>query len=79
VGLIDRIAIIERGIDGTIVYLIKVSFLEKNEERGLELEADDRRAKLSPSLGIHFVMISLDIVLRQDKEKQRQSLPHPLV
>jgi hypothetical protein len=49
VGLIDRIAIIERGIDGTIVYLIKVSFLEKNEERGLELDVDVRRVKLFPS------------------------------
>jgi hypothetical protein len=28
----DRIAIIERGMDGTSVYLIRVSFLEKNEE-----------------------------------------------
>ena len=38
-GLIDRTAIIERGIEGTIVYLIKVSFLEKNEERELEPDA----------------------------------------
>ncbi len=54
----DRTAIIERGMDGTIVYLIKVSFLKKNEERGLELDADARRAKLFPSLGIHFIMLS---------------------
>jgi len=77
-GLIDRIAIIERGIDGTIVYLIKVSFLEKNEERKLEPDFDVSDAKLSPSLGIHFVMISLDIMVGQDKEKQRQSLRHPI-
>jgi hypothetical protein len=46
-GLIDRTAIIERGIEGTIVYLIKVSFLEKNEERGLEPDAGVSDAKLS--------------------------------
>lgn len=45
-GLIDRTAIIERGIEGTIVYLIKVSFLEKNEERELEPDAGVRDAKL---------------------------------
>jgi len=45
--LIDRIAIIERGIDGTIVYLIKVSFLEKNEEWKLEPDVDVSDAKLS--------------------------------
>jgi len=28
-GLKDRIAIIERGMDGTIVYLIRVSYLPK--------------------------------------------------
>ena len=43
VGLIDRTAIIERGIDGTSVYLIKVSL---NKERGLGLNENDRRAKL---------------------------------
>jgi hypothetical protein len=43
VGLIDRTAIIERGIDGTSVYLIKVSL---NKERGLELDVNVRRAKL---------------------------------
>ena len=45
-GLIDRTAIIDRGIDGTSVYLIKVSFLKKDKERGLELDVNDRRAKL---------------------------------
>ena len=45
-GLIDRTAIIERGIEGTIVYLIKVSFLEKNEERELEPDAGVSDAKL---------------------------------
>jgi hypothetical protein len=29
-GLADRIAIIERGIDGTSVYLIRTSYLENN-------------------------------------------------
>ena len=42
-GFIDRTAIIERGIDGTSVYLIKVSL---NKERGLGLNENDRRAKL---------------------------------
>ena len=42
-GLIDRTAIIDRGIDGTSVYLIKVSL---NKERGLELNVND--AKLFP-------------------------------
>ncbi|MGB6591595.1 MAG: hypothetical protein WBE68_08845 [Candidatus Nitrosopolaris sp.] len=41
--MIDRTAIIERGIDGTSVYLIKVSL---NNERGLELDVNDRRTKL---------------------------------
>jgi hypothetical protein len=31
-GLADRNTIMERGIDGTRVYLIRVSFLEKDEE-----------------------------------------------
>lgn len=34
----DRIDIIERGIEGTIVYLIRVSFLEKNEKKELKLD-----------------------------------------
>ena len=42
-GLIDRTAIIDRGIDGTSVYLIKVSL---NKESGLYLDVNDRRAKL---------------------------------
>jgi hypothetical protein len=29
-GLADKIAIIERGIDGTSVYLIRTSYLENN-------------------------------------------------
>jgi hypothetical protein len=37
--LIDRIAIIERGIEGTSVYLIRVSYLENN---GLDLGSDDK-------------------------------------
>ena len=28
--MVDRIAIIERGIDGTSVYLIRISYLENN-------------------------------------------------
>jgi hypothetical protein len=31
-GLIDRIAIIERGIEGTSVYLIRISYLECNKD-----------------------------------------------
>ncbi len=36
-------------MDGTSVYLIRVSFLEKNEEKGLEL-CDD------PDVGLFFLL-----------------------
>ena len=55
----DRIAIIERGMDGTSVYLIRVSFLEKNEEQELEL-CDDPDVKLFVLLLIIFMMKDRD-------------------
>jgi hypothetical protein len=33
--LVDRIAIIERGIDGTSVYLIRISYFEDNKDLDL--------------------------------------------
>jgi hypothetical protein len=39
--LIDRIAIIERGIEGTSVYLIKISYLEHNSDLGLWNDGGD--------------------------------------
>jgi hypothetical protein len=40
-GLIDRIAIIERGIEGMSVYLIRISYLEHNSDLGLWNGGDD--------------------------------------
>ena len=38
---VDRIAIIERGIEGTSVYLIRISYLEHNSDLGLWNSRDD--------------------------------------
>ena len=68
-GLIDRTAIIDRGIDGTSVYLIKVSL---NKESGLYLDVNDRRAKL-------FLLLSSGFYesLMQRLAKVSGSLYHP--
>jgi hypothetical protein len=39
-GLIDRIAIIERGIEGTSVYLIRISYLECSKDLDLSNNND---------------------------------------
>jgi hypothetical protein len=50
-GLIDRIAIIERGIEGTSVYLIRISYLEN---KSLDLGNDDDCFILSCHLLVAF-------------------------
>ena len=40
-GSADRIAITKRGIDGTSVYLIRISFLEKKDNEGVGLLWDE--------------------------------------